>query len=285
MRNMFSWITPIKKALTSKMMLILAALSSSAVKMGPSAMVLAVIVTDSVPILPTQPIAVAAGALFGFYRGIVSVLIGQAIATTFALHVGRRFSSKILKMPLFANGKSAEFLNEIAAELNSDSFITVFSKVFVARSSPFVPFSIGNYLIGAITAAPIIPTVLGTITAGAPLNSVQVFLGAGGKSALDSLSGQEDGHLKNVVRMIEILGVLTTVVIVMLIVRAMSKISRSGNENRSNSGYDSIPNYDSSGKYKIPAPETAKESIGPAQIKKSSLVQSYNKLGGTIECV
>jgi uncharacterized membrane protein YdjX (TVP38/TMEM64 family) len=39
--------------------------------------------------VPTQPISIIAGALFGLKLGLPAVLIGQTIATSFALLFGR----------------------------------------------------------------------------------------------------------------------------------------------------------------------------------------------------
>ena len=45
-------------------------ISSLVQRQGPGIMVVAVTITDSVPFMPTQPIAVLAGAVFGLTNGL-----------------------------------------------------------------------------------------------------------------------------------------------------------------------------------------------------------------------
>ena len=50
---------------------------------------MAVVTTDTVPLLPTQPVAVFAGAALGFTKALAAVVAGQAVATVLALCIGR----------------------------------------------------------------------------------------------------------------------------------------------------------------------------------------------------
>jgi uncharacterized membrane protein YdjX (TVP38/TMEM64 family) len=237
---------------------------------GPWVMTLAVAISDAVPLLPTQPISILAGALFGFSLGLPAVVLGQALATLFALLVGRYvlqqpqpqqhdsnstwwWSSKSSSTKggndnnlMNNNNKWKKVLNEMTSGLNSDDWRRVFGTIVVARQSPVLPFSLGNYFVGSATQAPIVPTLLGTICGCFPLNCVWVGAGAGGMAALDislrsvaassSSSISDDGMvgLGNVIANgmvnpqvaegLEVIGVLATLAIVVTIGQAIAKV-------------------------------------------------------------
>jgi hypothetical protein len=82
-------------------------------------------------------------------------------------------------------------LQQLTIGLNSGNPMTVFWTVVVARQSPVLPFSLGNYFIGAGTRAPLLPAVLGTMVGCLPLNVVWMGAGAGGMAAMDMAAEQE----------------------------------------------------------------------------------------------
>ena len=119
---------------------------------GPPAMAAAVAISDSVPLLPSQPISVVAGALFGFPTGLLAVVVGQTIATAFALILGRQLGSNILDWLGRENGeKVKKVLEELGLDATAD-YQKVFTTILVARQSPVLPFSLGNYMVGAATS-------------------------------------------------------------------------------------------------------------------------------------
>ena len=119
---------------------------------GPPAMAAAVAISDSVPLLPTQPISVVAGALFGFPTGLLAVVVGQTMATAFALILGRQLGSNILDWLGRENGeKVKKVLEELGLDATAD-YQKVFTTILVARQSPVLPFSLGNYMVGAATS-------------------------------------------------------------------------------------------------------------------------------------
>jgi uncharacterized membrane protein YdjX (TVP38/TMEM64 family) len=179
---------------------------------GPPFMALAVSISDVVPLLPTQPISVIAGALFGFPTALIAVVIGQTVATTFALLVGRQILSQKPEWMERFGGNSPKMQKALVdLGLNSDDPMTVFRTIFVARQSPVLPFSLGNYLVGAATTAPLLPTVCGTVLGCLPLNCVWVGAGAGGMTALDAMSKSGNSQ---VLEGLELVGALATFLVI-----------------------------------------------------------------------
>lgn len=189
-----------------------ATVSSLAQKGGPPFMALAVSISDSIPLLPTQPISVIAGALFGFPTALIAVVIGQTVATIFALLVGRQILSEKPEWMDRFGGNSPKMQKALVdLGLNSDDAMTVFRTIFVARQSPVLPFSLGNYLVGAATTAPLLPTVCGTVLGCLPLNCVWVGAGAGGMTALDAMSKSGNSQ---VLEGLELVGALATFLVI-----------------------------------------------------------------------
>ena len=158
---------------------------------GPPIMALAVALADTLPLVPTQPISLVAGALFGIKFGLPAVIIGQAVATLFALLFGRYVLAdsdwNVFDQAGEGEDKSklAKVLEGLTSGLNSDDPKKVFLTIFLARQTPVLPFSMGNYFIGAATKAPILPALAGTLVGCLPLNCVWVGAGAGGMAAVD----------------------------------------------------------------------------------------------------
>jgi uncharacterized membrane protein YdjX (TVP38/TMEM64 family) len=203
-----------------------AMIASLAKEEGPLSMVLAVALADSIPLVPTQPISILAGAVFGFKIGLPAVLIGQAVATTFAMVVGRYvlakrgdFQESLEDKDKNGDNKLAKVLEELTAGLNSDDWKTVFGTILLARQSPVLPFSIGNYFVGASTQAPLVPSVAATVVACIPLNCLWVGAGAGGMAAVDMVA--QNGALAEG---LEFVGLLATSAIVLSIAKVFYKV-------------------------------------------------------------
>jgi uncharacterized membrane protein YdjX (TVP38/TMEM64 family) len=204
-----------------------AMIASLAKEEGPLSMVLAVALADSIPLVPTQPISLLAGAVFGLKIGLPAVILGQAVATTFAMVVGRYILAKRGDFQESLEGKEdtsgdnklAKVLDELTAGLNSDNWKTVFGTILLARQSPVLPFSIGNYFVGASTQAPLVPSVVATVVACIPLNCLWVGAGAGGMAAVDMVT--QNGALAEG---LEVVGLLATSAIVLSIAKVFYKV-------------------------------------------------------------
>ena len=195
---------------------------------GPPIMALAVALSDTLPLVPTQPISIIAGALFGLKLGLPAVLIGQAIATSFALLFGRHVLANS-EWNIFEEtgegqedkSKLAKVLDELTSGLNSGDPKTVFLTILLARQSPVLPFSLGNYFVGAATQAPILPVLAGTIVGCLPLNLIWVGAGAGGMAAVDMV--QSNGLLTEG---LEAFGAIVTLGMVAFVVQTILKVYR-----------------------------------------------------------
>lgn len=194
---------------------------------GPPIMALAVALSDTVPLVPTQPISIIAGALFGLKLGLPAVLIGQTIATSFALLFGRHVLANSAWNIFEETGegedksKLAKVLDELTSGLNSGDPKTVFLTILLARQSPVLPFSLGNYFVGAATQAPILPVLAGTIVGCLPLNLIWVGAGAGGMAAVDMV--QSNGLLTEG---LEAFGAIVTLGMVAFVVQTILKVYR-----------------------------------------------------------
>lgn len=192
---------------------------------GPPTMALAVAITDTVPLVPTQPVAVIAGVLFGLKFGLPAIVAGQALATAFAVLAGR-YVLKESEWNVFEQakdgedmGKLAKVLAELTSGLNSGDDKTVFLTILLARQTPVLPFSLGNYFVGAATEAPVLPVVAGTVVGCLPLNLLFVGAGAGGMAAMDMV--KENGLLAEG---LEGFGTLVTLGIAAVVAKTVMKV-------------------------------------------------------------
>lgn len=144
-----------------------------------------VTVSDMVPFVPCQPIAIALGAKLGFLVAFPITLFGQTTAGVLAFSGARKAAASDIAQNV-ASSKLSEEAMETLEELRNmtDAAKQGDGKILLAliglRLAPFFPFSAGNYLLGSTTSVPlrlfIVSTLLGCITS----NLLSVGLGAGG---------------------------------------------------------------------------------------------------------
>ena len=98
--------------------------------------------------------------------------------------------------------------------------------MLVLRQSPFIPWSVGNYMLGAVTEAPIAALALGTFIGSLPLTSMLAFAGAKGNSIIKSIvdGGASPGTLLAVALVI-MLAVASTVLVGSAIVTQIATIA------------------------------------------------------------
>jgi uncharacterized membrane protein YdjX (TVP38/TMEM64 family) len=195
-------------------------ISSLAQRGGPLSLTLMVLIADSLPCLPSQPVAILSGAVFGFWGGFFPFELGQLLAISFCMWAGRYlFRRRVNESETRrsrGNSKLSRILIELTAGLSSNEFWKVFMTVLVARQSPVLPFSLGNYFVGASTEAPLIPAILGTFIGVLPGNIMLVAAGAGGV-ALFKAHGFIGESL-------EIVGTICTVILVFACYKAINKV-------------------------------------------------------------
>lgn len=200
--------------------------------LGPTGMAAAVCFADMVPGVPTQPIAIATGALFGFQQGLVCVCAGQAAATAAAVSLARSPAAKSVlskaEGALSAPGPLKSSLDTIAATINSQSAFGVFTTIIGVRQSPIIPFSLGNYYVGLFTRAPLASVVAGTIVGCLPINALWTYVGATTSGALGALLAGEKVDVSSIIsspagEALEALGGLATAALAVFVFQAVRK--------------------------------------------------------------
>ena len=179
-----------------------------------------VALAELVPLLPTTPLALASGLLFGAAKGALLVLAGNLAAATLAFYISRGIGARFAKRMVAAEGghhdgggggegggggsssgrtkgaaKGAPAAAAAAASGLAARFASVtaaieagtpaqkFAAVFALRATPVVPFSASNYVLGL---SPIGFPVYITATAlgGSVWASVYASLGAASRALL-----------------------------------------------------------------------------------------------------
>lgn len=167
--------------------------------LGPAAFILAVASLECVPLLPTQPLSLASGLLFGAQKGALCMLTGTTLAAllAFALArgVGRPLAEKIIRHEMSESGGHGgngggssrstvqSKLQEGVAAIENGTFWQQAGAVFVLRMTPFVPFSASNYILG-LSPLPLPPYVLGTTVGMAFWSCVYASLGGASRALL-----------------------------------------------------------------------------------------------------
>ena len=157
-----------------------------------------VALAELVPLLPTTPLALASGLLFGAGKGAVYVLTGNWLAATAAFFIarkGRAFAQKVIEAESAENdatpspdawppatGLAARFA-DVTAAIEAGSPAQQFAAVFALRATPVVPFSASNYVLG-LTPIPFTVYLPATAAGGAIWATVYASVGAASRSLL-----------------------------------------------------------------------------------------------------
>jgi len=207
--------------------------------LGPAGMTAAVLVADMVPGVPTQPIALATGALFGFQEGLACVVTGQACAAAGAIALARSPAAKAIlnkaQAALSSSGALKRSLDAIAATIDSQSALGVCGTIIGVRQSPVIPFSLGNYYIGLFTRAPLMSVVVGTIIGCLPLNALWVYVGSTTSDALGAVLRGEKVDVSAILstpagETLEALGAVATAVLAVVLFSTLKAASQVGAE-------------------------------------------------------
>ncbi|EFJ46791.1 hypothetical protein VOLCADRAFT_92596 [Volvox carteri f. nagariensis] len=170
--------------------------------MGPAGclvFVAVVMLSEMIPLFPTQPLSLASGLLFGGKQGAVLMLLGVTLAAVNAFvisrGIGRPLAEKVISMemseeasdsPSAANHNAvARKLAEVQRTIETGSFWQQLIAVALLRLTPVVPFSASNYVLGLTPLQ--LPAFLGGTVAGMAVWSVlYASLGGAGRSLLES---------------------------------------------------------------------------------------------------
>lgn len=121
--------------------------------------------------LPKAVCTIAGGAVFGFWAGLVVVLIGAIVGSTGAFAGARWLGRNSIR------GLSADRVRRLDDQIGKRGFVTV----LLARLVPIIPFTTINYLFG-LTAVTLRSYVTATAVGIVPGTAVYVAVGAYGFS-------------------------------------------------------------------------------------------------------
>jgi len=151
-----------------------------------------VALAELVPLLPTTPLALAAGLLFGAPKGAALVLAGNLLAASgafvIARGVGARFAARVVSAE--GGGDGAASVNPLAARfaavtaaVEAGTPAQQFAAVFALRATPVVPFSASNYVLG-LSPIPFAIYLPATAAGGAVWAGVYASIGAASRALL-----------------------------------------------------------------------------------------------------
>ncbi|GJQ13442.1 hypothetical protein GpartN1_g5233.t1 [Galdieria partita] len=135
--------------------------------------------------LPAFPLTVAAGYLFGFWKGLVTV----SLAGTCASGVSFLLSRYTLRTIVQKVSKRYERFKTIDRAISRQGF----KIVLLLRLSPILPFAISNYLYG-LTSIPFGPYILASWLGMLPGTTLYVYGGYVGRSVTLSMNSGIELH-------------------------------------------------------------------------------------------
>jgi uncharacterized membrane protein YdjX (TVP38/TMEM64 family) len=227
---------------------------SSAAHSGPFGLLIlgSVIATSELlPLVPTQPLALVSGLLFGASKGALVTLVGTTTAASVAFTIssgplGEKMRTLVEKMEgggeeetTKGNGMSDDsenLLKKLAGEVEDLNPLKQMMSVVLLRLSPVVPFSISNYMLG-LTPIQFIPFSVGTFLGMSPWCLLYATLGktAGTillKNSADGLltiDGMDDlgklvqQQLSNYSELLELLAVATPFMLGLLVFNTIGR--------------------------------------------------------------
>jgi len=128
-------------------------------------------------LIPALPLTLGAGALFGFVKGSIIVILGATAGASVAFLLSRTVLRRYVERRVASNQKMAAIDRAIANEGTK--------LMLLMRLSGFPPFTWINYALG-LTGVKFIPYLLTTLFGIIPGTLAFVWAGAAGKKALSS---------------------------------------------------------------------------------------------------
>ncbi len=147
------------------------------------------VASELVPLLPTQPMALTSGIVFGAAEGTAVVLAANVAAATLAFFAargaGRALAEKIVARETGDDeaGAFQRQWRELQTRLKSAGPAEQTALIALFRLTPH-PFSASNYLFG-LTQIRASPYVAGTAVGIAPWAALYAWIGAYGRALLD----------------------------------------------------------------------------------------------------
>lgn len=167
-----------------------------------------VAVFECVPLLPTQPLSLASGLLFGPFQGALAMLTGVSLAATTAFlisrGVGRKLAERVIDMETSDEESDTYYggtgsvprtkkkeknmvkvkLDEVKEVIENGGFAQQVVAVMILRLTPVVPFSASNYVLG-LTPVQFPAFLAGTVMGMSVWSVLYASLGAGARRLLD----------------------------------------------------------------------------------------------------
>ena len=178
----------------------------------------AIYVVAALLFVPGAALTIAAGFLFGLWRGGVTVSLAATTAAALAFLIARHVARGALE----ARARKDRRFTAIDKAIGERGW----KIVALLRLSPAVPFSLSNYFYG-LTAIRFWPYVLTSWLAMLPGTVLYVYIGAAGKAAARGAgrSGAENVYLA--------LGLLATIVVTVYLTRvARAALRKAGADSK-----------------------------------------------------
>ena len=158
-------------------------------------------IVSTVMMLPGSPLTFAAGALFGFWKGLILVSLSSTLGATCAFMVSRYLIRKSVEKRVLENKKFQSIDNEI----NEQGW----KIVILARLSPIIPFFLLNYALG-ITKIRFIHFIFASWVGMIPGTTVYVLMGTMGGAFINGKKSSFEWVLLGI-------GLIATILVTLLI--------------------------------------------------------------------
>ena len=170
-------------------------------------------IVSTVMMLPGSPLTFTAGALFGFWKGLILVSIGSTLGASCAFMVSRYLIRKSIEKRVLKNKKFQSIDNEIDKQ--------GWKIVILARLSPIIPFFLLNYALG-ITKIRFIHFIFASWVGMIPGTTVYVLMGTMGGAFINGKKSFFEWLLLG-------MGLIATILVTLLISKIV-KNSQAHNE-------------------------------------------------------
>lgn len=208
---------------------------------APLLMLSVIALGEMIPLVPTQPFAIASGLLFGWITGAMVAVSGSITAALVAFTISRTQGlervQNVLGGELGQRGKRGirVQLGKIQNAVGDGGALQQTLKIALLRLTPIVPYSISNYLLG-LANLPLLSFVAGTVMGLGPWMVFYAVVGQTGRALLQNgLSLQSvvttltsELASNSTISYIEVGSVATVALI--LIVRAFRETLKEGSE-------------------------------------------------------
>ena len=164
-------------------------------------------IVSTVMMLPGSPLTFTAGALFGFWKGLILVSLSSTLGATCAFMVSRYLIRKSIEKRVLKNKKFQSIDNEI----NEQGW----KIVILARLSPIIPFFLLNYALG-ITKIRFIHFIFASWIGMIPGTIVYVLMGNMGGAFINGKKSSFEWVLLGI-------GLIATILVTLLISKIIKK--------------------------------------------------------------